>query len=1065
MGDLIATHDWSATAVGPIEGWSASLKTIVGMILRSDVPMVTLWLEDGVMIYNDAYSVFAEERHPQLLGSKVREGWPEVAEFNDNVMKVCLHDGGTLAYQDQKLTLNRSGSPKPVWMNLDYSPVLGADGAPEGVIAIVVETTAKVRAERRLNSEHSRLSSMFLQAPGFMAMLSGREHVITSANQAYFDLVGRSDVIGKPVSAAVPEAVAQGYLALLDELYATGRSHAASAAPFAVDATAHAPAKSRFVDFVYQPIKDDDGAVVGIFVQGADVTDRVLAQQLVLASEARFRTWAQAMPNQVWSADSAGQLTWFNEQVYAYSGAKQGELDGEAWAAIVHTEDVLHAAQRWQECVASGSTYEIEFRVRRHDGEYRWHLVRALPISDDENKVYSWIGTNTDIEEQKTSALQLVQLNATLAEQVSARTAERDRMWRLSNEIMLVSDFNAKLISVNPAFTMLLGWSNEDVLDTSFMELVHPEDRELTMGQLAALGKGTTTFRFENRYRRKDGGFSILSWSAVPDDSFIHAVARDVSVERATAEAMKQTEKALQQAQKMDAIGKLTGGIAHDFNNLLQVISGNLQMLSMVPMQHNRASQWVANAIAGVDRGAKLASSLLAFGRRQALEPKVVKIGRVVAGMEDMLRHALGEPIDIETVVAGGLWNTLVDVTQVETAVLNLAINARDAMNGPGKLTIEVGNSYLDEIYCRTHAEVLPGQYVTLAVSDTGCGMTPQVLAHAFDPFFSTKPEGKGTGLGLSMVYGFVKQSGGHVKIYSELGQGTTVKLYLPRSVDAEALQETVLVAESIGGNETILVAEDDDEVRAIVVEMLSELGYRVLKASNASSALTILESGISVDLLFTDVVMPGSLRSPELARKARELLPNLAVLFTSGYTENAIVHGGRLDAGVELLGKPYSRDALSKKIRHVLSITPKKPITSQVRSQAALVTSSQSQVSTIGSSLRILIVEDDNDGRETTVDMLRLLGYEVESASNGRGAIKALEDAQYHILITDLGLPDMPGELVAESARNAWPNMRIIVASGQAKMEETPADAVLLKPYSLSRLEAAIASVVVGLQ
>lgn len=1053
MGELIARHDWSKTAVGPIEHWSVALKTTVGTLLRSAVPIVTLWCDDGVMIYNDAYSVFAGHRHPQLLGSKVREGWPEVAAFNDNVMRVCFDQGKTLAYQDQELTLNRNGTPQPAWMNLDYSPILGENGRPEGVMAIVVETTTKVRAERRLNSEHARLSAMFQQAPGFMAMLTGPEHIITSANQAYFDLVGRTDVIGRPVAEAVPEAVAQGYVALLDELYASGRNHAGSAAPFDTVATAEQPPVAKFVDFVYQPIKDEDGVVVGIFVQGSDVTDRVLAQQSLLASEARFRTWAQAMPNQVWSADAAGQLNWFNDQVYAYSGVNRGDLYGDAWAAIVHPHDIAQAAEKWQECVATGNTYEMEFRIRRTDGAYRWHLVRALPIASDEQQVLSWIGTNTDIEDQKVNALKLEQLNATLAEQVSDRTAERDRMWRLSNEIMLVSDFQANLRAVNPAFSSLLGWSEDEVLGSSFMELVHPDDRENTLGQLSALGTGSTTFRFENRYRRKDGNFSVLSWSAVPDQGFVHAVARDVTAERATAEAMKQAEKALQQSQKMDAIGKLTGGIAHDFNNLLQVISGNLQLLAMVPSAHERAPQWVANAIAGVERGAKLASSLLAFGRRQALEPQVVKIGRVVAGMEDMLRHALGEPIDIETIVSGGLWNTLVDVTQVETAILNLAINARDAMAGPGKLTIEVGNSYLDEPYCRTHAEVQPGQYVVLAVSDTGCGMAPDVMTHAFDPFFSTKPEGKGTGLGLSMVYGFVKQSGGHVKIYSEVGHGTTVKIYLPRSFDTEAVKETVVVAEPLGGNETILVAEDDDQVRAVVVEMLSDLGYRVLKASDAAGALTVLESGIPVDVLFTDVVMPGALRSPDLARKARELLPNLAVLFTSGYTENAIVHGGRLDAGVELLGKPYSRDALARKIRHVLSMTakPAAPVAAPADAPSAKPRPIEMQQEPRRSS--ILLVEDEDEVRDVTEDMLRLLGHEVQSVSSGGAALAALSARAFDILMTDLGLPDMSGALVAEQARAMQPAMRIIIASGKAGVGGAIADAVLLKPYDITTL------------
>jgi CheY-like chemotaxis protein len=280
----------------------------------------------------------------------------------------------------------------------------------------------------------------------------------------------------------------------------------------------------------------------------------------------------------------------------------------------------------------------------------------------------------------------------------------------------------------------------------------------------------------------------------------------------------------------------------------------------------------------------------------------------------------LGEAVEVETVIAGGLWNTFVDAAQVENALLNLAINARDAMNGVGKLTIEIGNASLDEAYVRANGDVAAGQYVLIAVSDTGSGMTPEVMSQAFEPFFSTKPEGKGTGLGLSMVYGFVKQSNGHVKIYSEVGHGTTVKLYLPRSHESEDLEAPADTYVPSGRSETVLVAEDDDEVLETVVEMLRELGYQVLKAHDAESALAIIQSGIEIDLLFTDVVMPGSLRSPDLARKARDRLPNLAVLFTSGYTQNAIVHGGRLDPGVDLLSKPYSKEDLARKVRQVLA-------------------------------------------------------------------------------------------------------------------------------------------------
>ena len=385
-----------------------------------------------------------------------------------------------------------------------------------------------------------------------------------------------------------------------------------------------------------------------------------------------------------------------------------------------------------------------------------------------------------------------------------------------------------------------------------------------------------------------------------------------------------QAEERLRQAQKMEAVGQLTGGVAHDFNNLLQVISANLHLVSRLTHADEKVMQRLASATDAVRRGAKLASQLLAFGRRQALAPRVVNVGRFIHGIEDLVRRSIGEGVEVEAIVSAGLWNTFVDPTQIENALLNLAINARDAMDGNGRLTIEVGNAFLDDDYVRGQVDVKPGQYVMLAVSDTGCGMTPQVLAQVFQPFFSTKPTGSGTGLGLSMVYGFVRQSGGHVKIYSEPGHGTTVKLYLPRAHEgADAVDATPGSGTDAGGDETVLVVEDDAAVRGATVEMLQELGYRVLKAGDADQALVVIDDAVAhhaaIDLLFTDVVMPGRLKSPELADKARERLPGIAVLFTSGYAQNAIVHGGRLDPGVELLPKPYTAQALASKVRAVL--------------------------------------------------------------------------------------------------------------------------------------------------
>jgi PAS domain S-box-containing protein len=637
---------------------------------------------------------------------------------------------------------------------------------------------------------------------------------------------------------------------------------------------------------------------------------------------------------------------------------------------------------------------------------------------------------------------------------------ERSRLFEMTRDLFGVASFDGRLLSVNPAWSKQLGRSNEFLLSTPFSEIIHPEDIEETGEVVKAMIAGNPVHQFHVRLLRADGTPMAFAWSAVPEgpgSDIFYTVGRDITEEVASASALARAQAALVQSQKMEALGNLTGGVAHDFNNLLQVVAGNLQLLGKDVSGNEKAERRISNAMAGVNRGANLASQLLAFGRRQPLDPKVVDIGKLVRRMDEMLQRSIGEGIEIETITSGGLWNSLVDPGHVENALLNLVINSRDAMDGYGKLTIEVGNAYIDDTYAERHDDAQPGQYVVLSVTDTGSGMPSHVLDKVFEPFFSTKSEGKASGLGLSMVYGFVKQTGGHVRIYSEVGEGTTVRMYLPRSMqeeDFEAERDDLPIA---GGTETILVAEDDEGVRTTAVEMLQELGYKVLEAPDASAALSIIQSGIPIDLLFTDVFMPGPLKSVDLVKKISEIMPEIGVLFTSGYTENSIVHGGRLDPGVQLLSKPYTREQLARKIRYALDT---RVLEEEVKPAAV---PSAAEIEDSATPVSILVVEDEVLIRMSVVDMIEELGHPVREAGSAEEALQLLEEAVADVVITDLGLPGMTGEVFAREVRRRWPEIAIVFATGARhapELDEKGRTALLLKPFSPEDIRVVLAEI-----
>jgi PAS domain S-box-containing protein len=557
-------------------------------------------------------------------------------------------------------------------------------------------------------------------------------------------------------------------------------------------------------------------------------------------------------------------------------------------------------------------------------GGATWHENQLVPVTRHGRleQVY-WTYSFSPIDEDDgVSGVLVVCRDVTEDVLAAVKLRERSRIWNVTQDLLVIVDRNGVWRTVNPAWTRTFGWSEAELLNRTSEWLEHPDDGGLTRMDVGHLIQGNLTVRFESRFRHKDGSYRWLSWTGVPDQDRIFAVAHDVTAEKAATERLKATEEALRQSQKMEAVGQLTGGIAHDFNNLLTGIVGSLDLLQIRLNQGrtDNAARYIEAAMISANRAAALTHRLLAFARRQPLIPKGVDVNQLIVSLEDLLRRTIGETIDLKIVAADDLWCTLCDPNQLESALLNLAINARDAMPEGGKLTISTANARLDDATADTPA-LPPGDYICIAVTDTGTGMSAEVAARAFDPFFTTKPIGQGTGLGLSMIYGFARQSNGHATIDSRLGEGTSIRLYLPRYQGGVAAphRSAARASEHAASGETVLVVEDEPIVRSVILEMLQDQGFRTLEAVDGPSGLRLLRSRARIDLLVTDVGLPG-LTGRQLADQARETRPGLKILFMTGYAESAAISQGFLQPGMEMITKPFELDNLSRKIRSMVS-------------------------------------------------------------------------------------------------------------------------------------------------
>ncbi len=663
--------------------------------------------------------------------------------------------------------------------------------------------------------------------------------------------------------------------------------------------------------------------VVHCLIQVVDVTGAAHREKVLRERQnARYDAVVESAPDAILTLDSDGVVRFANPSAAREIGYTPVELTGQRLGVLFDDTAEWDRLLR-QVLDGESSVRPIELQARRKDGSETYLEISAS----------RWLSAGRflvtvilrDVSERYAARQALQSLNLTLEKRVAERTQERDQVWQVSQDMLGVVDANGVWVSVNPAWERTLGWHPDDIRGRTLEWLDDPVESARNLDRFVTLAHTAQTFHFENNLRTRAGDYRVLSWTAVHADGLIYCVARDITEQRRQQDALLKAEDALRQSQKMEAVGQLTGGLAHDFNNLLTGISGSLELLQLRMSQgrHKDVDRYISTAQGAANRAAALTHRLLAFSRRQTLDPKATDINRLVAGMRDLIDNTVGPSIQTKVIETADLWATLVDPNQLENALLNLCINARDAMPDGGSLTIAALNHSLDAAAAQVH-EMRPGDYVGLSVTDSGSGMSEDVIQRAFDPFYTTKPLGQGTGLGLSMIYGFAKQSGGQVRISSELGNGTKVEIFLPRHNEQEmTLDATADISSSprARAGETVLIVDDEPSVRMLITEVLAELGYTSIEASEGSSALRVLQSDVRIDLLVTDVGLPGGMNGRQLADFGRMARPALKILFITGYAETSVLGGEQIDEGMGILTKPFAMEGLATRIKGLISL------------------------------------------------------------------------------------------------------------------------------------------------
>ncbi|MBT2244997.1 PAS domain S-box protein [Sphingobium sp. BHU LFT2] len=797
--DLIAAKDWSASPLGAMDEWPSHLRTAISIILRSQVPIVMLWGKEGVMLYNDAYSVFAGGRHPEVLGSNVREGWPEVAAFNDNVMAVCLA-GGTLHYHDQELTLHRNGAPEQVWMDLDYSPVLDYAGNPAGVICFLAETTDRVAAERR--------EAFLLSLSDDLRALSAPAEIMDLTADRLGRLLGASRVFYAEIASGVMTVKRD---------YACGVSSIVGV----------------------HSLTDFGPDLLAAYKVGTPVVVRDVGADWRLGASAR-------------------------------AGLQSREVG--AFVDVVLFE------------------------------ETRW--VGLLAVQSSTPRTWT-------IEEE--TLVQEVGERVKLA--IERAHAERDRLWNLSQDMLARANYEGMISAVNPAWSQILGWTETELLTRGYASFMHADDVTPTLEAIATMAATGQPTRFENRIATSVGGWKPIEWTVAPEPDGVNfvAVGRDLSDAKAREAELDSAREALRQSQKMEAMGSLTGGVAHDFNNLLTPILGSLDLLMRKGVGSEREQRLIEGAFQSAERAKTLVQRLLAFARRQPLQAVAVDLGQLVEGLRGLIGSTLGPAIILDVDVAADVPAAKVDPNQLEMALLNLAVNARDAMADGGRLTIAAS---IAAVHPGNSDGLAPGRYVRLCVSDTGIGMDAETVKRAAEPFFSTKGVGKGTGLGLSMAHGLAAQLGGRLAISSTLGQGTSIELWFPASSGAvEPVRRKTEPSPIVREQGVAILVDDDAYVRTSIADMLEDIGYVIIEAGSAEEALDLIRGGVEPDLLVTDHLMHG-MSGTQLIHEIKSLRPSLPVLIISGFAEEE-----GIDPDIPRLTKPFCHFELVESLKALAAV------------------------------------------------------------------------------------------------------------------------------------------------